>query len=80
MSGTCLCFFHRRELCDGEDGSAYYSGQAVLCCEGGGLEWTGKIAELVGEVPGEVARLHDVPEGEDAADFAGVLGEYAEGV
>ena len=44
------------------------------------MEWGGEDAELVGEVPGEVAGLNDVPEGEDAPDFTGVLGEYAEGV
>lgn len=35
---------------------------------------------MIGEFPGEVARAANVPEGEDAADFAGVLGEDAERV
>ncbi len=50
----------------------------VLRIEGSVTSEPVETTQVVGEVPGEVAGTADVPEGEQAADFAGVLCEYAQ--
>src|SRR5665213_902989 len=67
-------------LGEGEDGATDDAGHLVLHAEGDGAWYAIQRAQVIGEVPGEIAGAAEVPEGEQAADFAGVLGEVAERV
>src|ERR1035441_3175379 len=65
---------------EGKDSPSRDTGDLVLCIQRSLPDRARKIAQMVGEIPGEVAGLADVPKGQQATYLASVLGEHAESV
>ena len=57
-----------------------YARHLILQSEGDLVGRAGKAAQVIGEVPGEVACRAEIPEGEQATDLAGVLCGYSQSV